>query len=251
MRGQWSDESLKMAIDALNQCYKMADVCKKYEISRSFLKDHYEGRTRNRNMDRKTILTKDNEDKLIRYIELMVHWGHPMTLIQVKSKVAEITQERDTPFRNGIPRESFLQWFRARHPHLIQRVLESLDHKRARAVYSESVVEFYSNLGSMYNAYHYPLNCIWNIDETTCQTRQSGQAKVFAKRGERGVHKIIPIERKWLNVLSAINANGETILNYYIFKGVCKLREYTMFCEVGVILGMQKRDWMDITRFIE
>ena len=27
----------------------------------------------------KTILNKDKENKLVEYIELMVHWGHPMT----------------------------------------------------------------------------------------------------------------------------------------------------------------------------
>ena len=59
MRGQWSDESLKLAIDALDQGYKMADVSRKYEIPRSSLRDHYEGRTRNRKMVPKTILSKE------------------------------------------------------------------------------------------------------------------------------------------------------------------------------------------------
>ena len=82
---------------------------------------------------------------------------------------------------------------------------------------------------------------MWNIDETGCQATQSGQAKVFAKRGVKGVHKIVPEEREWLSVLSAINASGQTIPNYYIFKGIRKLRDYTMLCEERTLLGMQKR----------
>ena len=91
MRGQWSDESLKLAIDALDQGYKMVEVSRKYEIPKPSLRDHYEGRTRNRKRGPKTILSKEEEEKLVEYIELMVHWGHPMTPMQVKSKVAEIT----------------------------------------------------------------------------------------------------------------------------------------------------------------
>ena len=67
----------------------------------------------------------------------------------------------------------------------------------------------------------------------------------------KGVHKIIPAEREWLSVLSAINALGQTIPNYYIFKGVRKLRNYTALCEEGAMLGMQKKGWMDTFHFIE
>ena len=103
----------------------------------------------------------------------------------------------------------------------------------------------------MYNTHHYPPNCVWNIDEIGCQATQSDQAKVFSKRGVRGVHKIVLGEREWLSLLSAINASGQTIPNYYIFKGIRKLRNYTMFCEEGAMLGMQKKGWMDSTHFME
>ena len=73
MRGQWSHESFKIAMNALDQGYKMVDVCMKYEIPKSSLRYHYEGRTRNRKMVPKTILSKEEESKLVEYIELMVH----------------------------------------------------------------------------------------------------------------------------------------------------------------------------------
>ena len=86
------------------------------------------------------------------------------------------------------------------------------------------------------------------MDESSCQASQNGLGKVFAKRGVRGVHQVIPTEREWLSVLSAINANGGTIPNYYIFKGVRKLRDYTTYCEEGALLGMQKKGgWIPST----
>ena len=100
-RGQWTDEALEMAIDGLDQGFNTAEVSRKYKIPRSSLRDHYEGKTKGRKKGPKTILTKEEEDKLVEYIELMVHWRHPMTPIQVKNKVAKITQERETPFTRG------------------------------------------------------------------------------------------------------------------------------------------------------
>ena len=128
---------------------------------------------------------------------------------------------------------------------------QPLNHKRARVVNPESVDEFYSNLAIMYNIHHYLPNCVWNIDETGCQATQSGQAKVFAKRGVRGIRKIVPEEREWMSVLSTINASGQTIPNYYIFKGIRKLRDYIIFCEERAMLGMQKKGRMDNTHFME
>ena len=169
----------------------------------------------------------------------------------MKAKVAEITQERVTPFTNGIPGKSWLKWFRARHPTLVLRVPQGLDYKRARAVNPTSCAEFYNNLGSLYDKHSYPPYCIWNIDETGCSASQSGLAKVFAKKGIKGVHKTMPSEREWLSILTAINASGETIPHYYIFKGVRQLRNYVIRCEEGASQGMQKKGWMDSIRFLE
>ena len=49
-------------------------------------------------MSPKIVLTMAEEEELVNYIHLMVHWGHPMTPTQLKNKVAEITHERLTPF---------------------------------------------------------------------------------------------------------------------------------------------------------
>ena len=57
----------------------------------------------------------------------------------------------------------------------------------------------------------------------------------------RGVHQVIPIEKEWLSVLTAINASGSNIPNYYIFKGVRKVKNYIAFCEEEALMGMQKK----------
>ena len=52
-------------------------------------------------------------------------------------------------------------------------------------------------------------------------------------------------------VKCAINAQGGSIPNYYIFKGVRKLKNHVAFCEKGAMMGMQKKGWMDTIHFME
>ena len=76
----------------------------------------------------------------------MVEWGHPMTPLQLKNKVAKITQDMITPFTRGMLGASWVRWFRLRHPKFVLRVPQGLDQKRARALNPEIVANFYSNL---------------------------------------------------------------------------------------------------------
>ena len=173
-----------MAIEGLDEGYKISEVCKKYNIHRSSLRHHVVGKCRGRKMDQKIMLSIDEEAKSCEYIELMVKWGHPMTPTELKANVAEITQDRVTPFKNGVRGYSWVKSFRLRHPHLVLRVLQGLDHRRAKAVNPETIARFYINLDLLYQEPRYPPNCIWNIDEFGCKATQNGLGKVFAKRGE-------------------------------------------------------------------
>lgn len=42
----WIDHALQLAMAALDNGYKMEQVCKKYGIPRTSLKDHYSGKTK-------------------------------------------------------------------------------------------------------------------------------------------------------------------------------------------------------------
>ena len=66
-------------------------------------------------MGPKTILTQEENEKLVDCIEMMDKWRHPMKPSQLKAKVAEITQLRITFLKNNIPRDSWIKFFRDRH----------------------------------------------------------------------------------------------------------------------------------------
>ena len=96
---------MKDAIKALDSRYTMKECCQAFNIPRSSLRDHYNGRIKGRKMGLKGILTKDEEEKLVTYMVEMLKLGHPLTSTDLKMKVVEITQLRAMPFKDRIPVE--------------------------------------------------------------------------------------------------------------------------------------------------
>ena len=153
-------------MEAIDDGYTWEEVCRHHEIPRTSLRDHMSGRTTSKKMGPAPTLTTKEEGGLVKYLADMVEIGHPLNTSQLKSKVAEITQCRHTPFRHGILRNSWLNLLRARHPHLVLREPQPLDSNRPRALCPSNVEKFYSNLSSLMTRHNYQASQIWNIDES-------------------------------------------------------------------------------------
>ena len=150
----------------------------------------------------------------------MVRLGHPLSPNDLKLKVGEIFQTREIPFKHGILGGSWLKLFQQRHPTLVLRIPQPLEVNRARNL-CPSIVHtftFYFNLEHLYKQENYQPSYIWNVDEFEANARRNGVGRVFAPGGFRNVHTIIPNEREWISILTTINAQGDTIPNFYIFK---------------------------------
>ena len=83
------------------------------------------------------------------------------------------------------------------------------------------------------------------MDESSANASRNEVGRVFAPKGSRNVHTLIPNEREWILVLTAINVQGETMPNFYIFKGIRPKRNYLALCKDGASFGMQKKGWVD------
>ena len=150
-RGLWSNEALSKAIDSLDDGYKMGEICKKFGIPKSIVKDHYQyGRTTSRKIGPQGVLTMQEEADLLQYLEEMVKLVCPLNTTELRAKVVEITQTKVTPFKNGMLGKSWLKWFRNRYPKLVLRVPQGLDMNRARALCPKIVEIFCSNLETLY-----------------------------------------------------------------------------------------------------
>ena len=77
---------------AIDEGYQWKEVCIYYGIPRISLRDHMSGKTKSRKMGPSLILTKEEEQGLLHYLEEMIELGHPLNPSQFKAKVAEMTQ---------------------------------------------------------------------------------------------------------------------------------------------------------------
>ena len=243
-RAKWTDDDLVGAIACYDVGYKLGECCKAFNIPKSSLRDHLSGKTKSRKIRATTILTKEEEALIIQYMDEMLEIGQPLTPQMLKLKAAEVCQGRLTPFKDGIPGESWLYWFRQRHLHLVMRVPQGLPHARAKAMNPITCHGFYSNLLQLYNKFQYPHSHIWNVDESGCNASISGLAKVLARKDVRSVHAQIPNEREWLSVLTSINAAGSYIPHFFIFKGKRRLKDYIHLYRAGTTMAMQDKGYM-------
>ena len=145
-----------------------------YGIPPSSLTDHLIGRCQGRKRGPPPVLTVDEEAALETYMIDMANYGHPLSTEQLKLKVALMTQERPTSFTDGIPGRGWLRWFKKRHPDLTRRQAQGLEIERAKGLYVENVASFYSNLQELYEKYQYPVDHVWNCNESGAQAGRSG-----------------------------------------------------------------------------
>ena len=138
----------------------------------------------------------------------MAEYRHPLTTEELRLKIALLTQERVTPFKDGILGNSWFTWFKKRHPNLTTRQSQELEYSRAKGFCAEKVASFYQNLQQLYHKHKYPPKNIWNCNESGAQSGKTGGGRVWAQMGVRLVHKIAPNEREHITILTCINAAG-------------------------------------------
>ena len=131
-QGAWSSALLQYAIEAVERGGRIRTIARHYGIPASSLRDHLYGRTVCRKRGRQGVLTNKEEEELENYLLEMQNLGYPLTIAQLQLKVAEITQTRVTPFRDGIPGAGWLRWWGRRHPNLVLRSTQGLETNRAQ-----------------------------------------------------------------------------------------------------------------------
>lgn len=96
--GNWTNAQLRRAMDAItDQGMKVRTAARTFGVPHTSLRDHLLGKTIGRRRGVKPTLENDEEEKLVDYLFKMQDSGHPLTPLQLRIKVAQATQTRETP----------------------------------------------------------------------------------------------------------------------------------------------------------
>lgn len=164
--GTWTDKQMSAAKAALERGEPIRTVAGHFDIPQSTLADHVHGRILKRKNGLPTVLNEVEEKALEEYIINIRNCGYPLTMDDLKYKVAEIVQTRVIPFQYDVLGSGWLKWFKKRHPNLSLRCPEGLEITTARALNPKNVKSFYSNLMHLYMQHNDPAERIWNCNET-------------------------------------------------------------------------------------
>lgn len=156
---------------------KIREASRIYEIPPTSLRNHLWGTTSGRQRGICPTLKQDEESKLVDFIFKMQELCYPLTPTDLRVKVAQATQTRETPWTsNGLLGSGWLRSFRMRHPEISLRKSQELAVARARSLCPANVASFYGNLEYLYSTHKYPQSHIWNCDESGVQAAKSGGA---------------------------------------------------------------------------
>jgi hypothetical protein len=175
--GNWSNDQLRQGIAAVDNGMSMKKAAETYGIPYSSFRDWCYGRTSTRLRGARGVLTGEEEEQIVQYLIDMCDRGYGLSPTQLKMKVYEITKNRWTPFKNGIPGGGWMRWWRHRHPELTLRASQVVDAARAKGLCPSNVATFYDNLEQLHSENAYPPERVWNCDESGAQ---AGKEKTFS-----------------------------------------------------------------------
>ena len=246
-RGQWTEESMKIAIESIKSGERsIRNASKFFSIPASSIAD---GKTKKKRHGFNPYLTEAEESELKAWCFKMQEMAFSVTLPILKNTVKDIVTRhpRKHPFKDNRPGQTWWQCFKSRHPEVVLRVDEGLEMKRCVGLNKVSCSRFYDNLTTVITTHGYGASHIWNVDETGMQAQgRNNTLKVVAKKGSRNVNVRACDSREWLTILVCISAIGTFIPHYFILKGTYLLHDYVQHCGPGVAMNVQENRLWDL-----
>ena len=168
-------------------------------------------------------LSPESESAVKRYcISLLEHRFslkkshiHNIALDVYKKQLRDAGQDDTQAFLGVRWVDSYLK----RHPNFQVKYSRYLEIERAVADNDlEAYMKFFDELEATCTKLHIEPSDRWNMDETGYQMGYAYASKKVVLRGST-IQPVTPGNREWVSEIACINATGESMPSYFIFKG--------------------------------
>lgn len=141
----------KEAVDTMQSSLRVAE--ERFDVPKSTIHDHVTGRSKKAGAGSPLVLTIEEEKSIVRSCQELDQSGFGIDRIIVGRVVRDYlhSQERDTPFRDGVPGKKWRQGFLRRWPSLSERKPQHFPITRAKASTPEVIDNYFQNLQVMYS----------------------------------------------------------------------------------------------------
>lgn len=220
-RAKWTEDTLKKAIEAVNNGNSVKKVSKDFNIPRSTLRDRLKSQNGAKpSLGRKPIFSEEQEQQLSDHVVTLAKIFYGITPTDLRRLAFDVAEKIGLKHNfNQDSKMAGLDWLRGfikRHK-ISLRAPEATSLNRATAFNKEEVTSFYDNLDTVMSKHKFPPNRIYNMDETGISTVQK-PGKILAPQGQKQVGGMTSWERgKNITVICAISASGNYIPPMFIY----------------------------------
>lgn len=130
---RYSKEELENALHAIRNGMSYKNASNQFRIPKTTLIDKIKKKYKNDVVGAPTILSREEEQHIVNWIDYLGKSGFPVTKSQLLESVAKLVQRLNRPnsFKDGIPGRHWYEGFQSRHPELSERVSQHLTKPRA------------------------------------------------------------------------------------------------------------------------
>ncbi|XP_053621416.1 uncharacterized protein LOC128681499 [Plodia interpunctella] len=256
-RKQYASAQLEAALLAINEGTSIYEASKTYGIPRTTLRDKRNNKYINEHCGKQTVLTKEEEKRLVDWIFYLGKSGFPVTKDQLLETVAKLVENlnRSNPFKDGVPGKGWFLKFMARHPTISRRITQNLPTSRSH-ITEEAVRAWFNRVHSYFEQNNLldvleDPSRIFNCDETGFFLCPKGK-QVLVRRGSKKVYsRVANDEKECLTVLVNVSADAAIAppMVLYPYKRLPKNIVPTVPSGWGI--GHTESGWMNMAAFYE
>lgn len=245
----YSEQTVADAVDAVRtRGFTLRRASEVFNVPRATIARKVKGQ-HTKPVGGQCILTLEEENMIVRNIELASMWGFPLTSLDVRCIVQNYLNSKGKAirvFKENLPGRDWMHLFLKRHRKLLsQRWCQNI--KRARAqVNSKTINEFFHELTTSLKDVK-PI-ALLNYDETNiCD--DPGSTKVLVRRNAKHAYKIMDSSKSSVSVMFCGTASGILLPPYVVYKAEGLYDAWTEGGPKGTRYNRSSSSWFNTTIF--
>lgn len=239
----YSEETLELAVSRYEPGNLVA-LSEEYNIPYATLYRKIKG-LHTKKAGGQTLLSSDEEKKLVKVICISAEWGFPCDTDDIKDLVQNYLEKCGkviTQFTNNRPGETWMQKFLCRHKEsLSKRLSQSIKESRAQ-INHQTINKYFDNLSEALKDVH--PEAIVNYDETNF-TDDPGRVKVVVRKSCKRAERIMDTSKAATSVMFACTASGLLLPVYIVYKSDHLWSTWTEGGPAGARFNRSRSGWFD------
>ncbi|XP_030760295.1 uncharacterized protein LOC115885492 [Sitophilus oryzae] len=216
----------------------------RFKIPRRTLRDHLKSRTHVKKIGRKSILSKHQEQDLVKRIVRLAEIGVPLTMKLLRHNVFRFCKinkiKNNSNEEKCMTGRDWMRMFLNRNPEISKRKAQFMNQARAQKLNKFIVDDHFKKLGKLLDNLELKQNPakIFDMDEKDCPPTLHHQPAVLVKKGSQRVHFIANEHAESVTIVGCVSAIPPMI----IFKGKRLKSELTNNLHREVLLEWYQKD---------